>query len=153
MLFSKLHVLAELSSFVPLFIKLETAAVSTQSAVIKHTRAKLSSFNFSHLLPFWDPKSELVTADSWTIQDLRRQFCFILFYDITFYIFYFSFMTSIISFFLLAFYDSSSSFTFSCHFTLKYFWYFSPTLSHISILFPLCFLSYCSYPHCSAHRI
>jgi len=48
--FNKLDAHEELQSFVLLPIKLETAAVSKESAIIKHRRAKLSSFNFSHLL-------------------------------------------------------------------------------------------------------
>ena len=48
--FNKFDAHEELPSFVPLPIKLETAAVSKESAIIKHRRAKLSSFNCSHFL-------------------------------------------------------------------------------------------------------
>lgn len=130
--FSKFDAHVKFPSFVPLPIKLETAAVSKQSAIIKHRLAKLSSFNFSHLLVLWDPSQYwwLLNPGQYRISD-----------DITFYIFYFSFITSIISlFFLLASSASSSSLSFPCHYTFKsVLIFFSYSFSHfhlISTLFP-----------------
>jgi len=130
--FNKFDAHEELPSFVPLPIKLETAAVSKESAIIKHRRAKLSYFNCSHLLLLWD-KSQywwLLILGQYTIWD-----------DITFYIFYFSFTTSVISFFfLLASSVSFYSLIFPCHYTLKsVLIFFSYSFSHfhfISTVFP-----------------